>query len=256
MGGAAPVVPVRKWVFKSPQKTSSAVACIYNYLDKKNIKNIALLCANDKFGQEGEELLKQLAPDHKIKIIAEEKFDPNDADMSVQVGKIASAGPQAMVVWTIGPAGAIIAKNAKALNVKFLVAQCHGQPDPTYIKLAGAAANGTVMPSTRLMVANQLPNSDPQKAVELAFIREYKQRGYGEVSTHSGYAWDAIHIIAAAIAKAGADPEKIRDAIEQTRHYVGVSGICNNITPGNHCGLDSSSLVMITVTNGKWVLIK
>lgn len=255
VGGAAPVTPIRPWVFKSPQKTSSAVVRIYKYFQTKGIKKIGVLSASDKFGQEGADLLASLAKDYGISIVENEAFDPNDTDMSVQVGKIAAAKPQAMVVWTIGPAGGIVTKNARQLKVPFLIVQCHGQPDPTYIKIAGDAANGTVMPSTKLMVASQLPNSDAQKKVELAFIKEFKARNIGELSTHSGYAWDAIQLIANAIKKAGTNNEKLRTAIENTKNYVGVSGVYN-MSPKDHTGLDYTSLVMVTVKNGKWVMLK
>ena len=257
VGGAAAVVPVeqRYWVFKSPQKSSSAVARIYIYLKSKGIKRVGILCASDKFGQEGEDLLKELAAGHGITVVAQEKFNPEDADMSVQVGKIAAAKPQAMVVWTIGPAGAIIAKNAKALKVPFKIVQCHGQPDPIYIKLGGAAANGSIMPCTKLMVGEQLRDSDPQKGVILSFIDQYERRGYPPIGTHCGYAWDAMQMIARAMRKAGTDPEKLRAAIENTKNYVGVSGIYN-MSPKDHCGLDHRSLVMIEVVGGKWKLVK
>ncbi len=255
VGGAAPVTPARPWVFKSPQKSSSAVACIYKYLAKKGIKNVAFLTATDKFGQEGEQLLKELAPSYKMHVVAQEQFDPNDADMSVQIGKIASKKPQAMIIWTIGPSGAVVAKNARQLKVKFQVVQCHGQPDPIYTKLAGNAANGTIMPSTKLMVADQLSKKDPQKKLELAFAKEYTKRGYGKYGTHSGYAWDAIQIIANAMKNVGTNPTKLRSAIEKTKGYVGVSGIYN-MSPKDHCGLGSDSLVMTEVKNGKWVMVK
>jgi len=256
VGGTAAVVPVeeRKWVFKSPQMSKTAVERIYMYLQKNDIDTIAILTATDKFGQEGKQLLSSLAGDYGIKIVAEEQFDPTDLDMSVQIGKIAGKKPQAMVVWTIGPAGAVIAKNAKQLNVDFGVIQCHGQPDPIYIKLAEDAADGSIMPSTKLMVADQLPDDDPQKEVVTAFVEEYKNRDLGAMGTHSGYAWDAIQIIARALEEAGTDPEKLRDAIENTTDYIGVSGIYN-MSPQDHCGLDTSSLVMIEVRDGKWVLI-
>jgi len=160
-----------------------------------------------------------------------------------------------MVVWTIGPAGGIVTKNARQLKVPFPIIQCHGQPDPVYLKVAGAAAEGTIMPSTKLMVASQLPNSDPQKKVELAFVKAFKARRLGELSTHSGYAWDAVQIIANGIKKAGTNPDKLRAAIENTKNYVGVSGIYN-MSKTDHTGLDYSSLVMVTVKNGKWVMLK
>ncbi len=257
VGGAAAVVPVeeRYWVFKSPQKSSSAVARIYKYLKSKKMTKVGLLVANDKFGEEGEELLDQLASSYGIKIVAREKFGAEDADMSVQIGKIAAAKPKAMIVWTIGPAGGVIAKNAKALKVPFKVVQCHGQPDAAYLKVAGAAANGTIMPATKLMVADELPSSDAQRAIELNFTEQYEKRGWGKVGTHSGYAWDAVQLVARAIKKAGTDPAKIRDAIEKTKGYIGVSGIYS-MSAKDHCGLDYNSLVMVEVKNGRYKLIK
>lgn len=255
VGGDAAVEPIRKWVFKTPQKTTTAVERLFTYLKAHKLTSIALLGASDKFGQEGEQKLKAIAPKYGIKIVAQESFDPTDLDMTAQVTKVAKAKPQAIVVWTIGPAGAIIAKNVKQAGIKTPLFQCHGQPDPNYIKLAGAAANGTAMPSTKLMVANQLPANDKQRKVVQDFIRMYRARGLGEVSTHSGYAWDAIQITARAMKKAGTNPEKLRDAIENTKGYVGVSGIYN-MSPTDHTGLGVDSLVMVRVQNGKWTLIK
>ena len=52
-----------------------------------------------------------------------------------------------------------------------------------------------------------------------------------------------------------ADREYLRTAIENTRGYVGVSGIYT-MSARDHCGLGVDSLVMVTVKNGKWLLAK
>ncbi|MHB9130567.1 MAG: ABC transporter substrate-binding protein [Armatimonadota bacterium] len=255
VGGDAPVEPTRKWVFKTPQKTSTAVERLFTYLKAHRLTSVALLGASDKFGQEGEAVLKKLAPKYGITIVKQESFDPNDADMTVQLTKVAAAKPKAIIVWTIGPAGAIIAKNAAQAKIGIPVFQCHGQPDAYYLKLAGAAANGTMMPSTKLMTASQLPMNDKQRNEVLEFVKAYQANKLGELGTHSGYAWDAIQIVCNALKKAGTDPEKLRAAIENTKGYVGVSGIYT-MSADDHCGLNVSSLVMVKVVNGKWALIK
>jgi branched-chain amino acid transport system substrate-binding protein len=255
VGGDAPVTPAREWVFKTPQRTTTAVQCLYGYLRAHKLTSVGLLGASDKFGQEGEAVLKDLAPKYGIRIVAQESFDPNDQDMTVQLAKVAGKRPQAIVVWTIGPAGAIIAKNAKSARVTTPLFQCHGQPDANYLKLAGAAANGTTMPATKLMVADQLPASDRQRAGEIAFVKTFRARHIGEIGTHSGYAWDAIQLIAQALKKSGANPATLRTAIENTHGYVGVSGIYT-MSARDHCGLGVDSLVMVTVKNGKWMLAK
>jgi branched-chain amino acid transport system substrate-binding protein len=108
-----------------------------------------------------------------------------------------------------------------------------------------------------LMVAGQLSDNDPQKKVIQEFIQLYQDVYHYDkqfpINTHSGYAWDAIYIVANAMKKAGTDPKALRAAIEETKGYVGVSGIYN-LTPEDHNGLDVDSMVMVQVKNGKFVL--
>jgi branched-chain amino acid transport system substrate-binding protein len=88
------------------------------------------------------------------------------------------------------------------------------------------------------------------------FVKLYTEKGYDKqfpINTHSGYAWDAIRLIVDAIAKVGTEPEALRAAIEQTKGYVGISGVYN-LTPEDHNGLDASSMVMVQVKDGKFVM--
>ena len=242
------------WVFKSPQRSSIAVKRLFQYLQQHQIKTIALLSAADGFGKDGARWIKKLAPEYGIEIVAEESFGPRDTDMTTQLTNIRRTEPQAIVTWTIGPAGAIVAKNRAQLGIELPLFQCHGLPDPKYIELAGNASEGNRMPSTKLLVADELPDSDPQKAVILEFIRRYTEKGYTEqfpINTHSGYAWDAIMILAQAIEKSGTEPEALRQAIESTSNHIGISGTYN-ISAEDHNGLDTSSMVIVTVKDGKF----
>lgn len=248
-----------KWVFKSPQRSSVAVEKLYQYLQKQNLKKVALITASDGFGKDGKGWLEKLAAKHDLTIVADESFNPKDTDMTSQLTKLAGTNPDAIVCWTIGPAAAIVAKNAKQLNIKTPLFQCHGIPDPKYVELAGAAADGTVLPSTKLMAWEQLPDSDPQKAVIKDFVHlyndVYKFNKEFPINTHSGYAWDAIYIVANAMKKAGVDPEKLRAAIEDTKGYVGISGIYN-LTPEDHNGLGTDSMILVRIDGGKWKLVQ
>lgn len=202
------------------------MAKIYDYLKGKNIAKIAVMSSKDAFGQDGLNDLKENASKFGIEIIAEETFDPKGTDFSAQAFKLQAAKPQAVVVWTIGPAGAIAAKNFAALpGDRPLLIQCHGQPGPSYLELAGEAAGGTVMPGTKLMAPESLPDEDPQKLVIETFIKAYKDNGIQEkfpLNTHSGYAYDALTLLRAGLEKAGkADPEALRAALEKLQNVVG-----------------------------------
>lgn len=259
--GGDPVVtvPPFKWTFKSPQRTSVAVKKTYDYLKRKGIQNIAIITSADGFGRDGKNWLEKLAVEYGLKIITGESFQATDNDMTTQLIKIKAASPEAIICWTIGKAGSIVAKNVKQLGIQVPLFQCHGLPDPIYIKLAGEASEGNIMPATKLMVAAQLPNSDPQKKVILEFIHLYKDVYQYErqfpINTHSGYAWDAIYIVANAMKKAGTNNEKLREAIEKTKGYIGVSGIYN-LTPEDHNGLGLDSMVIVQIVKGEWKMLE
>lgn len=255
MGG--PKLGPYDWVFKSPQRSSVAVKRLYMYLKEKGITKIALLTASDGFGKDGTRWLTKLAPEFGLEVVAKESFGPKDTDMTAQLTNAKNAGPQALVVWTIGPAGSIVSKNKAQLGIDLPLFQCHGLPDPKYIELAGKASEGDRMPATKLMVADTLSDSDPQKAVILEFIRLYTDEyGYNKqfpINTHSGYAWDAIMMVAEAMKKAGIQADDLRGAIEQTTGYVGISGVYN-LTPQDHNGLGVDSMVIVQVKGGKFVM--
>ncbi|MBW2640592.1 MAG: hypothetical protein JRE10_10665 [Deltaproteobacteria bacterium] len=76
-----------------------------------------------------------------------------------------------------------------------------------------------------------------------------------EPGTMVAYGADAAFIVIDAIKKVGPDRAKIRDAIENTKGYVGMSGIYN-ISPQDHNGLSMKDIVMIKATKGSWTLIE
>ena len=255
MGG--PKLGPYEWIFKSPQRSSVAVKRLYMYLKDKGLTKIALLTASDGFGKDGTRWLTKLAPDFGIEVVAQEAFGPKDTDMTAQLTNAKNAAPQALVAWTIGPAGSIVSKNKTQLGIDLPLFQCHGLPDPKYIELAGKASEGDRMPATKLMVADALPDTDPQKPVIEEFIRLYTQEyGYHKqfpINTHSGYAWDAIMIVANAMQQVGTEAGALRAAIEQTQGYVGVSGVYN-LTAEDHNGLNVDSMVIVQVKGGKFVM--
>ena len=104
-----------------------------------------------------------------------------------------------------------------------------------------------------------LPDNDPQKKVIQNFIKLYQDTYHYDkqfpINTHSGYAWDAISMVAEGMRKAGTDPKALRAAIEGTQGYVGISGIYT-LSPEDHNGLEPDSMVIIAVKDGKFELAK
>ena len=66
------------------------------------------------------------------------------------------------------------------------------------------------------------------------------------------YAYDAFGLLVKAIQEKGADREKVRDALEATKGFVGASGVFN-MSATDHNGLGMDAFEMVTVKNGKFV---
>ena len=61
-----------------------------------------------------------------------------------------------------------------------------GSVDERYMKLAGKAAEGVILVMHRFLVAKQLPDDDPVKAVILKYQKEHKERfGAGFTSKYN-----------------------------------------------------------------------
>jgi branched-chain amino acid transport system substrate-binding protein len=254
--GAAEVIvnPVASYVFKTPQKDSFAVKKIYAEMQKMGIKKIAVVAGNTGFGKAGKAQLTKIAPEFGIEVLAAETYDKKATDLTALVAKLmANKDIQAVVNWSIVPAQAIIAKNMRQAGWKVPLFQSHGFGNIKYVQAAGAAAEGIIFPAGRLLVADSLPDSDPQKKLLLKYKHDYESRFKEEASTFGGHGYDAMAILIEGMKKGGADRAKVRDAIENLKGFAGIGGVFN-FSPEDHNGLDIDSFVMLTVKDGKFVL--
>ncbi|MEN8141338.1 MAG: ABC transporter substrate-binding protein [Thermodesulfobacteriota bacterium] len=257
--GAAEVIvnPVAKWVFKTPQTDSFAAQKIFMTMNELGLSKIAILAGNTGFGKAGRAQLKKYAPQFKITIVEDEVYDKKATDLSAVVAKIkANKDVQAVVNWSIVPAQAIVAKNMRQAGWKVPLFQSHGFGNVKYIEAAGAAAEGIIFPSGRLLAADVLADSNPQKSLLVKYSKDYEAKYKEQASTFGGHGYDAIMILAKAIENAGSsDKAKVRDAIEGLKGFAGTGGVYN-FSATDHNGLGIDAFEMMTVKGGKFVLYK
>jgi branched-chain amino acid transport system substrate-binding protein len=117
-----------------------------------------------------------------------------------------------------------------------------------------------LLPSGPVLVAAQLPASNPVKKSSMEYIAKYETMyGKGSVSTFGGHAWDAGKLmevaVAAALKKAQPGTQEfrlaLRDALENTKEVHGAHGIFN-MSPTDHLGLDQRARVMVKIVGGAW----
>ncbi|MFZ1492073.1 MAG: ABC transporter substrate-binding protein [Candidatus Competibacter denitrificans] len=256
LAGAVEIIePVKKWAFKTPHTDRMAAAKIFTDLRKRGLSKIALITGDGGFDKSGRTQILKLAPEYGMTLVADESYGNKDTDMTAQLAKIRAAGAEAIINFGLGQAPAIVTKNIKQLGITLPVYQSHGVASKTFIDLAGDAAEGIRLPAAALVVAEQLPDTDPQKPVLLAYKTKYEAK-HGPVSTFGGHAYDGLLIAVAALERAGsADKTKVRDAIEQTKGLIGTAGVFN-MTPEDHMGLNVDAFKLLEVHNGAWRIVE
>jgi len=259
LAGAVVIIdPVKKWVFKTPHTDRMAAEKVFEDMKKRGITKVGLLSETSGFGASGRKETQTVAAKYGITLVADETYGPKDTDITAQLTRIKNtAGVQAVFVFGLGQGPAVVTKNYGQLGMTALpMYQSHGVASDEYLKLSGKAAEGVRLPTPALLIGQMLPAADAQKAIVTGYDKSYRDRYKTEPSTFGGYALDALNLSVDAIKRAGStDKAKVRDALEQTKGFVGTTGVFN-MSPTNHMGLDLSAFRMVEVKNGEWQVLK
>jgi len=247
--------PVKKWVFKTAQNDTLAVARIYEQLKKQRLAKVAILTVSDGFGASGREQLKAQASRYGIKIVADDTYGPKDTDMTSQLTKIRGLKPDAIICWGTNPGPAVIAKNVRQLGIRIPVYMSHGVSSKKFIALAGEAAEGVRLPSGRVIVADLLPASDPQKKSLMSFVNDYQKNYKAEGDHFGGHAWDAVMLLKGAFDRGATTSATVRDQLEKTRQFHGIGGSFT-YTAHDHAGLGKDAFVLVEIRKKDWVIVK
>jgi branched-chain amino acid transport system substrate-binding protein len=171
-----------------------------------------------------------------------------------------AAKPDAILVAGSGTPAALPQKMLKERGYAGKVYQTHGVANNDFLRVGGKDVEGTILPAGPVLVADQLPDSNPVKKSSMAYIAAYEAAyGKGSVSTFGGHAWDAGLVMAAAVPVAlkKAQPgtaefrSALRDAIEGIKGVAGAHGIFT-MSKTDHLGLDNNARVMVKIENGAW----
>ncbi|ARQ00657.1 ABC transporter substrate-binding protein [Pseudorhodoplanes sinuspersici] len=256
-GAVQAVTPVKKWNFKTPHTDLMACEKIFEDMKKRNLTKIAMISGADAFGKSMRDQCMTVNKKYGIEVLHEETYQPRDNDMTAQLTNIkGKAGVQAVLNPGFSQGPAIVTRNYKQLGIPYPLYQSHGVGTKQFIELATpAAAEGVRLPAAALLVADKLPDSDPQKKVVTEYKKTYEAKTGQPVSTFGGHMYDGLMILVEAMKRAGGpDKAKVRDEIEKTKNFMGTGGVVN-MSPSDHLGLDLSAFRMLEIKNGDWTVV-
>jgi len=257
-----PMDSKRAWVFKTPQNDILMATAIAQHMSNHGVKTVAFIGFSDAYGESWFKEFSKAADLAKLKIVANERFARNDASVTGQALKMMSQNADAVLIAGAGTPAALPQKTLKDRGYKGKIYETHGVANNDFLRVCGKDCEGTFLPAGPLLVAEQLPDSNPVKQAALTYKKAYEGAyGAGSVSTFGGHAWDAGLILQRAIPVAlkkgepgtPAFRDALRAAIEETKNLPASHGIFN-MSSNDHSGLDQRARVMVEIVGGKWKL--
>lgn len=168
--------------------------------DQGKWSKYAVIYVNDDYGRGLNDMfikgLKEVGVPERA-VVASEAYLPNDTEFSVQLAKIKGLKANALFIAGHYKEGALIARQAKELDLRAQILGTDGIGHPEYIKVAGKAAEGTIY-SGYFSLADKRPYIQKWAA-------DFKKRFGHDPGLVEGIANDCVLLVARAIEIGGAN---------------------------------------------------
>lgn len=255
-----PMDAKRKWVFKTPQNDIMMSLAIAEHMARTGIKTVGFVGFSDAYGEGWYQEFSKAAALKGLTVVANERYGRADTSVTGQTLKLIAAKPDAVLVAGSGTPAALPQKALKERGYTGKMYQTHGVANADFLRVGGKDVEGTFLPAGPVLVADQLPASNPVRKAAQAYVAAYESaNGKGSVSTFGAHAWDAGLLMSRAlpIALKKAQPgtpefrAALRDAIESLQEVPGAHGIFS-MSATDHLGLDQRARVMVKIENGTW----
>ncbi len=260
-----PITPERaKWSVAMPQPIPIVGKAVYEHMKAHNIKTVGYIGYSDSYGDLWFNDFKAQGVPMGMTVADEERFARPDTSVTGQVLKLVAANPDAILVGASGTAAALPQTELRERGYKGLIYQTHGAASMDFIRIAGKAAEGVIMVSGPVMDPEDQPVEAQTKKPGLALVQAYEAKyGPNSRSQFAGHSYDAFLVlerivpVALKTAKPGTPEfrEAIRQALLAEREIAASQGVYN-FTEKDRYGLDDRSRILLTVKDGKYVLVK
>jgi len=258
-----PQNPNGQWLISIPQPPPLMVAAVVERMKKDNVKKAAYIGFSDSWGDLVYDALMKNVSGTSIEVVTNERYARADTSVAGQTLKIVAAHPDAVITGGSGTPGALPYLALADRGFKGGLYGTHALINPDFVRVGGRAVEGVIAPTGPVIVAEQLPDSNPTKKVSLAYRDVYqKVNNAPTTDAFSAYSFDAwlVFLDAAKRALAKAEPgtpqfrEAFRDAMLSVKEIVGTHGVYN-FNAGSSFGVDERARVLVQLQKGAWSLM-
>lgn len=249
------------WMITLPQPAPLMASALVERMKKSGIKTLGYIGFSDAWGDLVYDAMMKIAEPAGIKVVSNERYARADSSVTGQVLKIVALKPDAVITGTSGTPGALPYLALTERGYKGQIYGMHALINPDFVRVGGASVEGLLAPTGPVIVAEQLPDSNPIKKVSMDFRAAYlKANGAPANDAFSAYSFDAWIVLLEAASRAKGDPGTpayrmaLRDALVSGKEVVGTHSVYN-FKPNSRYGSDERSRVVVKLEKGQWKLV-
>ena len=184
-------------------------------------KRVVIITLKNDFGKSLAAGFKEAAAKFGIEVVSEYEYSIKDRQFGPIVSKVKSDKPDAIYAsgyfFTAGP----LVSQLRSAGIEVPIIGQEGYDSQKFIEIAGAASDG-------ILITTSL-DRDSSVAETKDFISAFEAKAGHKVDMVAASAHTAVHVAAAALAKAGGmDSAKLRDAIAATNLLTSIGTISFN----------------------------
>jgi branched-chain amino acid transport system substrate-binding protein len=248
-----------KWTFSNSQGAKDNADALVKIFADKGWKNVVGVGDVLTIQQETLDYIGEMAPAAGITFTRlKDQWPLDQTDFSGVASKVVAACDQAkaeaLCLMVTAPQADAFMKALKGagLNIPVIGGPTLASAIPLFAQ-GTKNVDGMYFISTAVTAGPQLPDSYPGKPMIAGMYEAVVAATKAPPDTFSGWAADAVNLMAEAVTKAGStDKAAVRDAFESITNYQGFSGVYN-YSATDHVGIHGQ-MWLFQIKNGKFVL--
>jgi branched-chain amino acid transport system substrate-binding protein len=258
-----PIDDRRRWAFKVVPNDDLMAAALLKYIANTGVKTLGYIGVSDGYGEGYYGELSRLAPTLGLTVTTHEVYARADTSATGQALKVMATNPDAVFIASAGVPAVLPQETLRGKGYAGKIYQTHGIATEEFIKLGGAAVEGTVFSGEAFTVADDLAQNDPFRLARDEFVSSYEKTNGQKPNIFGAHLWDAVALFRKAapnalkVAKPGT-PEfrmALRDELERGKNVYLNNGL-STMSPTDHNGYDERSAFLIKVSGGKFRLLE
>ncbi|MEX2104681.1 MAG: ABC transporter substrate-binding protein, partial [Bacilli bacterium] len=232
---------VNRVIYTGPIQGKAMADYAVNDLKKKNI---AVLYVDIDYGKSIKTAFKAETEKLGAKVVIERPFKMGNNDFSSVLTAVKDTNPDALYVVGYYNEAAAIVRQAKEAGINAQLLGVDGFDSPKFLELGKTNTEGSTFTTSFF-------TSDDRPVVQ-NFVKLWHDKFKNEPGMLSAQSYDATNIILESLKKVGADTEKLKQAINETKDLESTSG---KITFGpDHEVI--KPVIFMTVKDGKFQFVK